>query len=204
VTVVGTPRPSKRQASHKRRKEIVEAASRVFHQKGYEGASIQDIAEEVGLLKGSLYYWIDSKEDLLYWSIKQMHESFVQVADGARDSQLPAIERLRHFIAAHTLMLAREVTKSAVFFRDFGHLEGERRDEILRYRHSYTTTVEELVESGQREGTVRADLTSHDIAVALLGMLNWTYTWYRAEGPRTPEEIGEGYAKLIIDGLRAA
>jgi len=204
VTVVGPPRPGKRPASHRRRKEIVEAASRVFRDKGYEGASIQDIAEEVGLLKGSLYYWIDSKEDLLYWAIKEMHDSFVQVADISRDSQLPALERLRGFIVAHTVMLTQEVTKSAVFFRDFGHLAGERRDEILEFRHSYTKSVAELIEAGQLDGSIRREVTSMEMAVAILGMLNWTYTWYRANGPRTPRQIGETYATLLLDGLRAS
>ena len=181
----------------------MEAASKVFHEKGYEGSSVQEIADAVGMLKGSLYYWIDSKEDLLYWTIKDMHENFVRVAHDARRGQIPAAEKLRRLIVAHTIQITREVTKSAVFFQDFGRLGDSRRKEILDLRDWYTDVVVELVAEGQKDKALRSDIGARAIAVWILGALNWTYTWYLPLGSQTPRQIGETYAALILDGLRA-
>src|SRR5262245_1297495 len=82
-----------------RRQEIIDAAAEVFHRKGYSDASIQDIADEVGLLKGSLYHYIEAKEDLLFAVLSGVYELARQNIDHVRAmDELRPIERLRAYI----------------------------------------------------------------------------------------------------------
>ena len=119
-------------APRRRQTEIVEAAARVFHEKGYESTSIQDIAEAVGILKGSLYYYIRSKEDLLYEIILDVHEDALanirQVDEGDGD----ALQKVRAFVTSHLVFNAENLTKMGVFFHDFRSLSGERRSANAR------------------------------------------------------------------------
>jgi AcrR family transcriptional regulator len=80
-----------------RRQEVLEAAIRVFHKKGYASASIQDVAEEVGVLKGSLYHYIDSKEDLLARIFEDSAGHFMEMLDDASGLDERPVERLRSF-----------------------------------------------------------------------------------------------------------
>src|SRR3954471_18714428 len=87
-------------APRRRQQEILEAAARVFHEKGYESTSIQDIADAVGILKGSLYYYIDSKEDLLYEILEGIHAEALESVRKATAEGDP-LQRIRAFVAAH-------------------------------------------------------------------------------------------------------
>ena len=105
-------------APRRRHEEILEAAARVFHEKGYESTSIQDIADAVGILKGSLYYYIDSKEDLLYEILEGIHgEALAEVRQAAAEGE--PLERIRAFVAAHIHHNAENLVKMALFFQDF-------------------------------------------------------------------------------------
>ena len=99
MAVAKDPTPTKSAPPRRRREEVLETAARVFREKGYESTSIQDIADAVGILKGSLYYYMDSKEDLLYEILKGVHEEALENIKRVGELDGDALQKLRFCVA---------------------------------------------------------------------------------------------------------
>lgn len=188
-------------APRRRQSEILEAAARVFHEKGYESTSIQDIADSVGILKGSLYYYITSKEDLLYEIIQGVHEEALKNLDLVAALDGDALQKIRAFVVVHFQNNAENLVKMGVFFKDFRSLSGERRRVIVEERDMYDSFLRDLIRAAQDEGTVCADLDPKLTAITILGMLNWVYQWYRPDGEMNSLEIANLYGDFVVAGL---
>jgi TetR/AcrR family transcriptional regulator, cholesterol catabolism regulator len=199
TTEAATSRPPRR-----RHQEILEAAARVFHEKGYESTSIQDIADEVGILKGSLYYYIRSKEDLLYEIIRDIHEDAIANVSHIDSLGGTALEKIRAFVLAHMTFTAENLVKITVFFHDFRSLNEERQRAIIASRDLYERRLRALIDEGKREGSIRRDVDAKVAALAAMGAMNWTYQWYKPRGRKSIREIANGFADLIVNGLAAA
>jgi len=187
-------------APRRRHEEILEAAARVFHEKGYESTSIQDIADAVGILKGSLYYYIDSKEDLLYEILEGIHgEALEEVREAAAAGE--PLERIRAFVAAHIRHNAKNLVKMAVFFQDFRSLSEERRRTIVAERDTYEQFLRDLIRDGQAAGQVCPDVDAKRESIAILGLMNWLYHWYQPGGEYSIDELADAYADFVVAGL---
>lgn len=195
--VQGTP-------TERRREEIVVAAAEIFHRKGYDATSIQEIAEAVGMLKGSLYYYIDTKEDLLFAVIEKAHQLG---SDGLALSTAAggdAITQLRRTVIAHMRNNLEHLEEIGVFFQDFRSLSPERRGTIVAERDSYERFFRGLIEQGQQEGTIDPKVDPKLATKALLGMMNWVYQWYRPDGPQPSDEIARAFADIALAGIAAS
>ena len=190
---VGPPR--------RRHREILEAAAYVFHRKGYESTSIQDIADAVGILKGSLYYYIDSKEDLLYAILQDVHEDALQNIERTRSIEGDPLQKIRAFVTLHIAFNAENLVKMGVFFQDFRSLGEERRAVIVEERDQYDQFLRTLIQEGQAQGVICADLDPKLAGLAILGMTNWIYHWYQPSGERTATELAQAYADIVVAGL---
>jgi AcrR family transcriptional regulator len=190
-----------RASSKKRARDIIDTAAEIFHSRGYAETSVHDIADAVGILKGSLYYYIKSKEDLLFQVISDVHEGASDVVEQVRRLDGPAIERLRAYVRGHVTYNIQNVTKIAVFYHDYRSLSEDRLAEILTKRRYYETFLRDLIAEAQAEGSVNPDLDPKLAAFTLFGMMNWVYHWYRPAGPWTPELIADQVASMAIDGL---
>jgi len=188
-------------APRRRQQEILEAAARVFHEKGYESTSIQDIADSVGILKGSLYYYITSKEDLLFEIIQGVHEEALKNLDRTAAVEGDALQKIRAFVVVHLTYNALNLVKMAVFFQDFRSLNGERRKLIVEERDMYDNFLRDLIRQGQDEGIVCPDIEPKLAAITVLGMMNWMYHWYRPGGGLSAPEIANAYADFVVAGL---
>jgi AcrR family transcriptional regulator len=194
--------PSSRSSPPKERKqEIVDAAARVFYEKSYHGASIQDVADEVGILKGSLYYYIDNKEDLLFETLNDQNDRYWAVLNKAQKLTGPALDKLRFFIREHLRVVTKDVLTTTVFFRDFQRLSEERRRPILESRRAYEKAIVDLVGQAQREGSIAPDLDPALTVRALFGMLNWSYTWYKPRGAASPDDLATLYVRILLGGV---
>jgi AcrR family transcriptional regulator len=189
--------------TRERGEEVYEAALRLFREKGYHATSMQDIAGVVGLYKGSLYHYIGSKEDLL-----------VQVFERAMGSLLDEVERiaantaagptaqLRAIICAHAQAVAANLDALTVYLHEWRALGGESLARVRAQRERYVELVNTVVERGFAVGEFRfADARIATLGV--LGMCNWLCQWYQPGGRLSPSEIGERFADLVLDGLRA-
>lgn len=186
-----------------REREILDAAAAVFHEKGYVASSIQDVADAVGILKGSLYYYIDSKEDLLFEILVDTHhESMRRLAQWQQIEGDPLI-KLRAFIEGHLMANIANRIKIGVFLHDFRSLSPDRRKAIIRDRDTYDDYVRTLIREGQEEGLVTSDADPKIVAMALMGMMNWIYQWYRPDKPGgvAPRDLARSFADFALSGL---
>ncbi len=181
--------------------ELIEVATQVFYEKGYDGASLQDIADRLGMLKGSLYYYIQSKEDLLFEVISAVHRDGLAVIRRRADAPGNPLERLEGVIVGHVEHTCRNLVPTAVFLHELAALPAERRKEVLGSEHAYQGVFRDLIEQAQRDGLVRADVEPRLAALSVLGQTNWVYRWFRPGGRFSPETIGAQLADMAVRGI---
>jgi TetR/AcrR family transcriptional regulator, cholesterol catabolism regulator len=194
-------RSSQQKIPRKRRAEVLDAAARVFHQKGYQATSIQDIADEVGILKGSVYYYISSKEDVLFELLQEVHEAALGVVVEAVQQDGDALQKIRAFVRTLAQFNADNRVRMGIFLHDFRSLSEQRRGEIVGERDQYDRILRRLISEGQTEGLVCADIDPKIATLAVMGMINTIYQWYRPAGGRQSEYIGSVYSDLVIGAL---
>ena len=182
-----------------RRRELTREAARLFAQKGYHGTSIGDIAEAMGVQKGSLYSHIASKEDLLYETMREGADAFHAALD-AIPEDAPAVEKIRLALRGHLRVVAEQLDVATVFVQEWRYLEGARRDEIVAERRRYEERIRELFREGRELGELRADLDETAAALLLLSAANWAYTWLQPG--RDTDELADRFFALLVDGMR--
>ena len=182
-----------------RRTELTREAAKLFAQKGYHGTSIGDIAEALGVQKGSLYAHIASKEDLLYATMREGADAFHAVLD-AIPEDAPAVEKIRLALRGHLRVVGEQLDVATVFVQEWRYLEGERRDEIVAERRRYEERIRDLFREGRELSELRADLDEGAAALLLLSAANWAYTWLQPG--RDTEELADRFFALLVDGMR--
>jgi TetR/AcrR family transcriptional regulator, cholesterol catabolism regulator len=182
-----------------RRTELTREAAKLFAQKGYHGTSIGDIAEALGVQKGSLYAHIASKEDLLYETMREGADAFHGALDAIPDA-LPAVEKIRLALRGHLRVVAEQLEVATVFVQEWRYLEGARRDEIVAERRRYEQRIRELFREGRELSELRADLDEGSAALLLLSAANWAYTWLQPG--RETDELADRFFALLVDGMR--
>jgi AcrR family transcriptional regulator len=181
-----------------RREDVIEAAIRVFSAKGYASASIQDVAEEVGVLKGSLYHYIDSKEDLLARIFEESDAQSFSLMEDSRNLDLEAVERLRWFGRAWSRWYLDHIERARIYVNEWNHLTGERLKQVVKTRHEYEHRVEEIIDDVKRAGDAAPDLDTRYACFFVLTAINGLPTWYRRRGPDSAEHIAEVYGDMIV------
>jgi TetR/AcrR family transcriptional regulator, cholesterol catabolism regulator len=182
-----------------RRDELTRQAARLFAEKGYHGTSIGDLAEAMGVQKGSLYAHIASKQDLLYETMREGAAAFHAALD-AVDERLPATEKIRLALRGHLRVVAEQLDVATVFVREWRYLDGERRDEILDERRRYEERFRALFREGRELGELRTDLDESAAALVVLSAANWAYTWLQPG--RDTDALADRFYALLIDGMR--
>lgn len=183
--------------------ELFTTATEVFYEKGYDGASLQDIADRLGMLKGSLYYYIHSKEDLLFEVIHEVHRQGLANIAAFADKPGDPLQRLRNVMVGHIEHMCRNLVSTAVFLHELQALPAERREEILGSEHAYRSVFLDLITKAKAEGLVRESVDPKLASLHVLGTVNWVYRWFSPDGEFTPTQIGEHFADLTLHGLAA-
>ncbi len=182
-----------------RRAEILRQAAAVFREKGFHGAGMREIASRLEMAPGALYYYFESKEDLLYAC---QDISLTRLIDEARRivrSKAPADEKLRALIASHLDLTLDELGGSAAHV-EFHALPVGLLAEIVEKRDRYERQIRRLIRRGIQDGVFRsvdAKLTT----MALLGALNWSVVWFKPEGRWSSPDLVKGFADVFVDGL---
>lgn len=188
--------------AQQRRREISRIAARVFYEKSYDGASMQDIAKAVGLTKAGLYHHIGSKDRLLYeimnYGMDILEETVMEKVKHITDPR----EKLRRTIAGHIDLIVRardlEIT---VILHENRVLKGALRRKINIRKKRYILFLEEMIARVQEQPGVKRLLSPRLAAFALLGIINWLYQWYRPEGPVKESELIQTYVDFFFRGL---
>jgi AcrR family transcriptional regulator len=181
-----------------RQAEVTEAAIEIFWQKGYRAASIQDVAEKVGVLKGSLYYYIESKEDLLWRIIEDVHHEWSEILEQAGELEAGPIERIHAFIKLHIEWYLRNMKEVSVFFREWQHLGGDRLRTVKERRRRYEQVIRELFAAAQEAGEVSSELNLQYASRFVLAAVNAVPDWYRPSGGDSPARVADAYADMTV------
>ena len=182
-----------------RRHELTREAARLFAEKGYHGTSIGDLAEAMGVQKGSVYAHIDSKQDLLYEALSEGAVAFHGALDAIPD-ELPATEKIRLALRSHLGIVADQLDVATVWMREWRYLDGDRRDEFVAARRRYEERIRGLFQEGVELSELRADLDVSAAALLFLSAANWAYTWLQPV--RDTDELADRFYALLIEGMR--
>jgi TetR/AcrR family transcriptional regulator, cholesterol catabolism regulator len=193
---------AKRQGPKHELREICRLAARVFYQKGYDGASMQDIAQAVGLTKAGLYHHVGSKDRLLFeimnYGMNVLDEVVVQRVQSVVDPR----QKLREAIIGHIDLIVRaRDLELTVILHENRSLKGSLRKKINARKRQYIHFLEEMIEQVQARTAAPPLVSPRLAAFALLGMINWLYQWYQPEGPVKQHELAQAYVDFFFRGL---
>lgn len=188
----------------RRRKEMLLAAAELFHEKGFAATSTADIAARMGIQRGSVYYYFDTKEGLLFELIQDVYKRALDSLERVRRTDADAVEKLRALIVDHVVTFAKHLVPGAIVLNESGSLSPENRERLRRDAEAYEAGMLELIADGQRAGRFRRDLDARLTCMAILGAGNWVHRWYRPADPFPPEEIGRQFAELLVSRLVAS
>lgn len=193
---------STRRATNQRRRapQIIEAAARVFAERGYHGATTQDIADVLGIRQASLYYYFSSKEEALELVCTKGVEGFFDAAKTIASGPGSARERLTLLINSHLSPLLDHRDFVRVFQNERQYLPAESRKRVGRWSRGLERIFEDVISEGMANGEFRADLNPRLTTLAILGMCNAASTWYRKENAPV-SHIAKEFARLAIEGM---
>lgn len=184
-----------------RRAELTSAAARLFSERGYHGTSMQHLGDALGIQRGSLYAHIGSKEDLLFDVVDEGAEHFLERAERALAVTALASVKLRRLLVGHIETAIEHLDAATVFLNEWRYLSDEPRALIQKKRDRYEAIVKAIIEEGITAGEFRSDADISFAARLVLSAGNWTFAWYRPGGELGPTEIGERFARLVLQGL---
>jgi AcrR family transcriptional regulator len=195
-------------ARRNRDEEIVAAAIQVFSHKGYAAASLQDVADAVGLLKGSLYHYISSKESLLYRIFQESHEEAFGLMTRINELGLSPDARLREFVRQLTLFYAQNRERASLYFGEWRHLTGVDHETVMEQRREFELYVRHILEDAHEQGLTRDGLDVKLATRYLLTAVNGVVIWYRPAGdlpaPQIAEQIADMACAAVLRPKRAA
>jgi len=184
------------------RDDILDAAAQIFSQKGYHGTSMQDIALAVNLQKGSLYYHVSSKQEILLELLNRGLDLLIERVNAALEEPASPDERLRRAMRIYLQTLAEYQDLAVVLLLEHRSLEPEFHNRHIPRRDRFERIWRDLIVAGQESGIFSCAHPSLT-ARALLGVMNWTVTWYNRDGALSSNEIAEQFANLFLLGLIA-
>jgi AcrR family transcriptional regulator len=190
-------------STHRRAPEILEAAARVFAERGYHGASTHDIAEVLGIRQASLYYYFASKEVALEQICTLGVQGCLGRAAAIAEGTGTAAEKVRGLIRAQLGWMRDGSDFLRVFLRERRHLPDEARHRVGRLSRRVERIFQDVLETGVRAGEFPRDLDCRLATLALLGMCNAAPAWYGREAGATVERIAAEFGRLVVDGLAA-
>ncbi len=184
------------------RDDILDAAAQVFRQKGFHGASMSAIAEAVNLQKASLYHHVTSKQEILLALLDRALEMLTEHIAVISSQDVPADQKLRQMIRAYLSALAENGDLTAVLLFEHRSLDKKSHSRHVPQRDKFEGLWRDVLNEGVR-GKV-FDCADTGLAVrALMGVMNWTLTWYHSEGGKSIEQVADEYADLLFHGLLA-
>ncbi|WP_433502842.1 TetR/AcrR family transcriptional regulator [Pseudonocardia halophobica] len=178
---------------------MIATAADLFARNGYHGTGIAELGRAVGLGRGALYHYIESKEAVLYAISKDQVDKMNALAESILDKGLEPEELLREMARGLLRNISTHRSEWTVFFREYGALTGQRRDHVIAARERYESYWRQALDQGVRSGVLRP--TPRILVKGILGMLNYTYLWFEPDGVLTPEELADVFLDALINGL---
>ncbi len=189
--------------SDERWASVLASASRVFTEVGYEKATLEDVARDVGINRATLYYYVGTKEELL---VALLTEPIATVTarleqDAALDA--PADQKLASALRGYVKTLD-EHPELFIFLSENVHtaMTGPDAEELVTEADRYGRILTGVIRDGAESGSFRSDIDPQLAVLAILGMFNWMHRWYRPDGRRTLTDLGEDLIRLSLSSLK--
>ncbi|HEY4279608.1 MAG TPA: TetR family transcriptional regulator [Conexibacter sp.] len=182
---------------------LLATAGDLFATRGFEATTTREIAAALGVSKATLYHHIRDKQELLFALIQAAQWRSLARLERIVAADADPASKLRAAIAQHVLQLTGAGVGARLLLREARALTPQRRAIVRADERSYTTELAAIVADGQRVGAFRPELDAEVVALAVLGAVNWIDRWHRPDGPWPPHALAEGFADVLLDGLRA-
>ncbi|AXI10230.1 TetR family transcriptional regulator [Oceanobacillus zhaokaii] len=182
--------------------EITKQSILLFEKKGFSTTSIQDIVNALGVTKGTFYYYFSSKEQLLM----DIHDDYITkllelqkkiIHKNHRSQKEKLIEIIRLLITD----IVENGPSARVFFREMRHLDNKHNEIIKQKRENFRINVERIVQEGIEKKEFHNNLRADMVSFGIVGITNWSYNWYKADGEVSPEELVIIYSQMIFSGI---
>jgi len=183
-------------ARRNRDAEVLRAAIEVFSEKGYSAASVQEVGDRVGLLKGSLYHYISSKESVLYRIFHEAHEEARAIMDAVAALELPPRQHLYEYLRRLTLWYLANRQRSQLYFTEWRYLTGDYADVVRKERREFEGYVRAIIVRAHVDGTTRPDLDTMLASFAAVAAVNSVLVWFKPSGSYAAQHIAAEIAEL--------
>jgi AcrR family transcriptional regulator len=191
-----TPAPG---AAAGRREQILQAAQKLFAEKGFRETNLGDVATQLGFRRQAVYHYFPSKDDILYELIDRAGRSVATSAQPIMDAQTPPAEKLAEVVRNHVRQLLTNVDIFRIQFSELFKLTSDRADMLRRDISAYTHAIAEVIAAGQKDGTF-VDVPPMTQTLLILGMCNGTTEWYSARSRPSIDEIADDAARMALTG----
>lgn len=187
--------------TRKRKDDVIEAAGRLFAERGFHGTSMRDLGTELGLEGSSLYSHIVGKNELLVEVISRGAAMFQGLADDVVAGEEPADHQLRALIAGHVRIVVDHLDEARTFLNEARFLPEPAHTSVVEMRRRYQAVFADVIERGISAGTWRSDVDPQLAAIFALSVLNALDRWYRRSGRRGPDEIASDIYGFVTKGI---
>src|SRR5882724_6641702 len=196
--------PQKRTVTRfdRRLAKILEHATAIFCEKGYEGASMRDLSRTSGMSLAGLYYYFESKEKLLYLVQKDLFTTVMELLRERLKTVPDSEDRVRTFIANHVEFFLSKPKAMKVLSHEDDVLQKELGAELAALKRQYYHSCTDLLEALKREKGLK--FNSRAAAMSLFGMINWLHTWYNPKVDGSPQALSKEIANIFLRGIYSA
>lgn len=179
-----------------RDREVIEAAVKIFWEKGYANTSVQDVADALGMLKGSLYYYIDSKERLLEKIFDDSHAELSAIAEAATSGEGPAESRTARFLYDYALWTLTHLERAGLYAREWRYASEVLKTSLAEQQRFYDRTLRGLLVAGQKEGSLSAEVDPRAASLFIWAAFTGLPDWYRPASKAEARKVAATYVEL--------
>jgi len=184
---------------NEKREKILKNAAKIFAKKGYERASLEEIANQLKLTKASLYHYIKSKEEMLFLIQLQAIQQLRKGLEKVLQSDMDPVEKLTVAIQNHVKTVTQKHVIGALRQQEL-ILPRKWRNEIISERDNYEEMIQKIIQEGIQKGIFNS-LQWKISKMAALGALNWIVRWYSPRGALSDDEIADAMVDFILKGF---
>ncbi len=179
---------------------VIEAAARLFRDKGYAAASMRDLAKDVGMRTSSLYNHINSKEGVLQKICFDNANKFLDGITAIEREHSNPLDQLRALIALHIRIATNDLTSATVFNDEWRHLTEPHLSQFTALRKNYEDRFRKIIETGIQQG-IFTNVDTHIALQTVLSALRWVY-YHRPKNPLNPNKLEHQITMLLLNGIK--